>query len=82
MHNQQTPRKSVYHKFKTGPHLNTSCKEAGSNQQRFDSSHPAVLFNTHKVFYSVTTHQCLVNNTQFWLHVSVYQTIFMTMFIT
>jgi hypothetical protein len=56
-------RKSVYHKLKPGPHLNTSCKEAGGKQQRFDRKHPVVLFNIHKVFYSVTTHQCIVNNT-------------------
>jgi len=31
-----------------------------------------VLFNIHKVYYSVTTqHQYIVNNTLFWLHVSV-----------
>jgi len=41
----------------------------------FDRSHPALLFYIHNLFYSVTTqHQNIVNNTQFWLHVSVYQT--------
>ena len=35
------------------------------------SSHPVGLVNIHKVFYSGTTHQCAVDNTQFWLRVSV-----------
>ena len=31
-----------------------------------------MLFNTHKVGYSVKTqHQYIVNNTQLWLHVSI-----------
>jgi len=38
----------------------------------FVKSHPVVLFGRHKVFHPVTTQpQYIVNNTQFWLHVSV-----------
>jgi hypothetical protein len=47
-----------------------------------DRSHPVVFFNIHEVFYSVTTqHQYIVNNIEFWLHVSVYQTIIRPIFI-
>ena len=38
----------------------------------FDKSHSFVLFSSHKALHSVTTQpQYTVNNTQFWLHVSV-----------
>ena len=38
----------------------------------FYRNHPIVLFNILKVFYSVTKqNQYIVNNTSFWLHVSV-----------
>jgi len=34
-------------------------------------SHSVALFNVHKVFHSATAqHQCIVNNTEFWLQVS------------
>jgi len=37
---------------------------------------PLCLFNIHEVFYSVTTqYTIMVNNTRFWLHVLVHQTI-------